>query len=213
MRTLIQLGKLRLYMLALATCGLLPLCGCTGAPSPLYAPAIPDDAGQAALAKYDANSDGVIGDGELDKSPALKSALRRIDQNNDGKISAEEINQRIAAWRRTEVAMFPVVVTVTMGGRPLSGAEVRIVPEAFLGEELKAASGTTGDRGTTVLRISDDPDERGCHLGLYRVEVSKKGADGRETVPDRYNAQSELGIEVAPDDPSLEKVNLNLSAQ
>jgi hypothetical protein len=39
---------------------------------------------------------------------------------------------------------------------------------------------------------------RGCHLGVYRVRISKKDAQGRETVPARYNTQTQLGIEVGP---------------
>jgi len=39
---------------------------------------------------------------------------------------------------------------------------------------------------------------RGCHLGAYRVRISKKDAQGRETVPARSNTQTQLGIEVGP---------------
>ena len=67
---------------------------------------------------------------------------------------------------------------------------------------MKAAEGTTRNDGTTHILISpSNPDEAGVHLGFYRVEISKKGADGKELIPARYNTESELGIEVARDDP------------
>lgn len=190
----------------------MPLCGCSGSPPPLLPPSLPSDAGQLAVKQLDSNGDGIVAADELSKSPALKSAISRIDANRDGQITAEEVNARIRVWRDSQLGIMPLLVTVRQRGQPLATAQVTIVPEPFLGQTIKSAQGTTNDRGTAILRISNEADERGVHLGFYRVEISKKDASGRETIAAQYNTQSEIGLEAAMDDPSLEHVKLNLAA-
>jgi hypothetical protein len=188
-------------------------CGCSGEPSPLLAPTIPRDAGDAAVKQYDSDADGAIGGDELAKAVSLGSALRRIDSDHNGKVSAAEINSRIQVWKDSKVGIMPMLVTVRQNGQPLSGAQVLLVPEPFLGSAVKPAQGTTNDRGTAILRISNEADERGVHLGFYRVEVSKKDSGGRESVAAKFNSQTEIGTEVATDDPKLEHLMLNVSAK
>src|SRR5690606_16850848 len=95
-------------------------------------------------------------------------------------------------------------------GRPLSDATVTLVPEAFLGDSVKPAQGVTDSTGTAHLRISDDPDEAGVHLGYFRVEVSKKGPDGKELIPERFNAHTEVGAEVTPDDAGSDRITVDI---
>ena len=64
----------------------------------------------------------------------------------------------------------------------------------------------------TNLKISDQPDESGVHLGFYRIEISKKTGQ-RETIPSPYNAQTELGIEVAADNPNLQGLTVDLRSR
>jgi len=45
----------------------------------------------------------------------------------------------------------------------------------------------------------------GIYLGLYRVEISKK-EDGRETIPAKFNSETTLAIEAAPDAPSSQRL-------
>jgi hypothetical protein len=34
----------------------------------------------------------------------------------------------------------------------------------------------------------------------YRIQVSKKGADGKETIPPQYNIETESGVEIGPEE-------------
>jgi len=49
---------------------------------------------------------------------------------------------------------------------------------------------------------TEQKNSRGVGLGLYRVRISKK-VDGQETIPARYNTETELGVEVAQDNGNL----------
>lgn len=190
--------------------GLVVALGCTGRPSRLEPPGVASDAAKAALEKFDGNGDGAIGGAELDRVPSLKRSLKRVDRNGDGKITADEIEQRLKVWSESGLALTRVVAVVKQDGRPLSDAQVTLVPEEFLGPALKPAKGTTDSTGTAHLKISSDPDEAGVHLGFYRVEISRKRPDGTEAIPPRYNTETEFGTEVASDDPSLDRVILEM---
>lgn len=200
----------RAALLTLAALWSLHALGCSGKPGRLEPPAIPSDAGQQAVTKYDANGNGAIDGDELGKVPALKASLKRVDANGDGQVTPEEITARIDAWRKSRVALTRVTATVRRDGRPLSDAVVTLAPESFLGDAVKAARGTTDNSGSTHLEISRSPDESGVQLGFYRIEVSKQGADGQEQIPARYNAETELGVEVTRDDPSSERITVDL---
>ena len=178
--------------------------GCSQTPARIEAPSISDHAGAAAVAEFDRDGDGAISGTELNAAPSVKAALRRIDINSDGKVTADEIDARIKAWRDTKIGLLRATVTVLKDGQPVSGAEVRLKPEAFLGTALQSATATTNESGMASLRVSDDPRGVGAQLGLYRIEVSKKSGD-LETIPVSYNAETELGVEIALDNPTIEK--------
>lgn len=202
---------LRKYVMLWATVGTAGvLAGCSNSPSSLRAPSINSNAGAAAVAEYDRNGDAVLGSTELDQSPPLKAALDRIDQDSDRQISADEIDRRIEAWQKSGVALTVVDVSVKMNGRPLKGAEVKLVPEKFLGEEIETATGRIDELGMAKIIISPEPETAGVRVGLYRVLISKIDA-GKETVPARYNEQTELGVEIAPDVPASRNLVFNLS--
>lgn len=200
----------RLSFVHLLSCTLLASLGCSGKPGRLLPPGIPDEAGQEAVTNYDANGNGAIDGDELGKVPALKVTLKRVDKNGDGQVTADEINERINAWRKSQVALSTFMLTVNRDGRPLSGATVTFVPEPFLGSSVKAAKGETRDSGSTRIEISRDPDESGVHLGYYRIEVSKLDPSGKELLPARFNAQTELGAEICRDDPNADKLTIDL---
>lgn len=185
--------------------------GCSGRPSRLHPPKIdPSGSAGGAIEKYDKNGDGAVARDELTAAPGLLVAFARIDFNNDGKITADELAARMNKWLESRLALSSMNARVRMNGAPLRDATVTIVPEAFLGEAVKPAKGTTDEEGFARVRISADPDENGVHLGFYRIEVSKQ-AGGKETIPAKYNANSELGVEVAPD--VLETQNLGIDLQ
>jgi EF hand domain-containing protein len=187
--------------------GVVCLCllytGCSsGQQSRLDAPGIDADAaGKQAIALYDANHDGVISGDELNKCPGIKSALKRFDTNGDGKVTAENIAGRIKKWQESKLAVISAVVTVTLDDNPLGDATVTFEPEPFLGPNVAKVSGKTTDRGVVVLQI-DPRTKPGMNPGIYKVRISKQ-VNGQETIPAGYNANTELGVEVAQDNPDV----------
>jgi hypothetical protein len=160
-------------------------------------------AGEEAIELCDANGDGTASGEELNKAPSLKSALKRLDTNGDGGASAEEIAARIGKWQEIGIGLMSFGCNVTLDGRPLSDAVVTFEPETFLGDEIKAASGTTNRYGGASATIAkeDRPDAKyppGMHLGFYKVKISKR-VSGKETIPAKYNEATVLGQEVSPD--------------
>jgi hypothetical protein len=190
----------------------LVIAGCSRGPSRLNPPAVSSDAGESAIQKYDENKDGALTIDELASSPGLKIAISRIDINNDRRITGEEIADRIENWRKSRLALSSMNARVRLDGMPLQNAEVTLVPEDFLGQAVKSASGTTEDDGFATIRISPDPDENGVHLGFYRIRVSKK-ANGKETIPTRYNEKTELGVEIAHDVLDTQNFGIDLRSR
>jgi hypothetical protein len=181
----------------LGACLLLPAAGCSE--SRVAAPRLsPEEAGKQALAAYDANGDGVLDEAELEKCPALKSCLTILDTDGDGRLSADEIAARVAAYQESKIGLAAFACQVTLDGRPLEGATVTLVPETFLGPGLKKASGVSDAQGWVRMQ-TEGAVVPGVACGLYRVEASKKDADGEEAIPASYNTQTVLGVEVAPD--------------
>jgi hypothetical protein len=160
----------------------------------------PESAGQQALAAYDSNHDGALDAKELEQCPALRDALKAADRDGDGRLSADEIAARITTYQASRIGLLACACQVTLDGRPLADATVSLVPEKFLGPDVKPASGVSDARGMVVLQ-TQGAEVPGVACALYRVEVSKKNAAGQETIPARYNTQTVLGLEVAPDTP------------
>jgi hypothetical protein len=186
---------------------MLPLASCAYGPPAVKGAAInASRASRTALEMHDTNSDGSISGEELDQSPGLKAALARVDADSNGAVTGNEIAERIKAWQQMGVAVMSFNVTVTLDGRPLSGATVTFEPEPFLGEGIQGASVVTDDYGSGGASIAeelrDDPMIPGMHLGLYRVKISKQEG-GRELVPLKYNEQTVLGQEVSRDVPEI----------
>jgi hypothetical protein len=177
---------------------LLGLLGCSGG-GRLTAPELsPEHVAAAALAEYDGNKDGYVDAKELEHCPALKNSLPAIDKDNDGRISAGEISDRLAFYKKVQMPMMAVGCDVTLEGKALANATVAFVPEKFMGPELKAATGVSGKNGTVELRL-EGTEMPGAYCGFYRVTISRKNAQGQESLPARYNTQTTLGQEVAPD--------------
>jgi hypothetical protein len=82
---------------------------------------------------------------------------------------------------------------VMHNGKPLEGAEVKFVPEKFLGENIPTGAGTTNENGYVAVSLPGEA--RGVPPGFYRVEITKPGL----SVPVKYNTDTVLGQEVAPD--------------
>jgi hypothetical protein len=187
--------------------------GCSGKPSRVSPPAIDSHgSAQIAIEEFDANHDGKIDGSELEKVPSIKVALARIDQNGDKAVSAEELAARIEGWKQSQLGILGFAVRVTLDGKPLNDATVTFTPEKFLGSHLKPAQGTTDSQGYTRPTI-DDPVLRSRHFagapyGFYRVEIS-----GSKPIPTRYNTQTTLGAEIAPDAMTAAPISFDLTSK
>lgn len=175
-----------------------PALGCSQGAKRILPPSIDaSSAGAEALELYDVDKDGKISGSELDRCPALGSAIAQFDSNSDQGISAEEIADRINAWEDARVGRLSVRCLVTRNGRPLSVADVRFVPEKFLGENVMPARGKTDESGLAIVGSEDSAGRvsRGVSPGLYRVEITKAG----EEIPAKYNTETTIGQQVAFD--------------
>jgi hypothetical protein len=161
---------------------------------PSYSPA---EAARQAILDYDQNGDGVLDAREVEKSPPLQHGFKDLDRNKDGKLSADEIAGELEGFRASGVALTAVACTVKLDGNPLVGATVTLVPERFLGPGFKPATGVTSSSGSVSLK-TEGQSLPGVALGFYRIEVSKKDAAGRETIPARYNVRTSLGETIRP---------------
>lgn len=192
------------------------LASCSYGPARVKQPGIDASrAGSLALEQYDKNGDDVVSGEELNAAPALKAALQRLDTNNDGGVSDDEIAERVKAWKAMQSGMTTVRMHFTLDGQPLVGAKVVLEPEAFLGDQVKTAYGTTTQFGDVSPSIP--PEERpapnlpgGAHFGLYKVRVSKT-VNGQETIPARYNTKTTVGQEVSYDDPGMKGNNITFA--
>ncbi len=173
---------------------------------------VPQAAGAQAVSEFDTNGNGAIDGPEWQQQPALKTSLKAADSDGDGQLTAGEIADRVAFYRRMGVGLMQVVCVITCDGQPLSGATVRLIPEKFLGSEIKPAEGTSDARGYVQLRTAGY-NRSGVHCGFMRITVSKLDAQGIETLPARYNAQTELGYEVSPDSQGVIELRLTRSRE
>jgi hypothetical protein len=166
-------------------------------------------AGKKAVETYDTDKNGTISPEEMKKSPGLEAARDVLDPAGQG-VKAPTITARIKIWQKNNVTRVPVTCTVLRNGKPLEGAEVKLVPESFLGPRLLTATGTTGRDGVTNLSVGVGPglsEAPGVPPGFYRVEVTKPGLD----LPAKYNSETALGVEVAYGTPAMtEGLQLNL---
>lgn len=179
--------------------------GCSRGPKS-FAPEIdPYAAAVAAVAQYDANGDGLISGLELDKAASLKSNLDKIDSDGDKALSADEIAARIRYWQKTKQlrTRTPIRCMVFHNKDILLDADVKLLPEKFLGDRMKIAKGKTGFNGVAVLNAENpDPgDPPGVGPGFYRVEITKTG----EEIPAKYNTETILGIDTSMDNPDMYK--------
>jgi hypothetical protein len=176
----------------------------------LRAPAInASAAGTEAIAMFDTNKDGKIDGAELDKCPGLKAALKQVDPAGQG-VTADLITARIKAWQNSNLARMSPRCQVMHNGQPLVGADVKFVPEKFLGQNMQVASGKTDKTGMVpILSVptKGPGDPPGVAPGFYRVEITAPGMN----IPAKYNTETTLGQEVARDAKKIqETITFNL---
>jgi hypothetical protein len=174
------------------------LVGCSRGPTAIHQPEFdPATASQQAITQYDTNQDGVLSEPELKACPGILLNRSIYDTDGDGKVSRQEIEERLRNLRLSGVGLSTLNVEVRFNGRPLSGAEVKLVPETYLGDEVKPAWGKTGRRGLAVMGVRDadlpaaEKGATGVHYGTYRVEITHP----QVALPPKYNIKSTLGYE------------------
>lgn len=174
----------------------------------------PADAAAAAFEQLDKNSDGQLDDAELKAAPALASAKTRYDGDSSGTLSAAEIESGIRRWAEGQLGAVSVPFTITLDGRPLDDAQVRLIPAPFLGEASKGAV-SEYRRGSGFLALAPEDRPAGAPNiplmmpGLYRVEITHPSAK----IPARYNTATTLGIEIAQDTISAGGVTWALTSK
>ena len=174
--------------------------GCTGRPRPLKPPKYkPAATAKATLELYDANDDGLLSKEELASCPAILQAIKKFDTDQDGSVSEIEIQSRVQYWRDSGMGVQTSSFQVFLDGRPLPNAQVVLDPEPFLAHLCPTATCATTKGGAASPNAPADqlPDgiSYGMRCGLYKLRVTHPQVD----IPSRYNTDTELGIEVAPD--------------
>jgi hypothetical protein len=189
--------------------------GCPRGQPRVYPPSInATAAGLKAIEMYDTNKDGMLSGMELDQCPGLKAACTRprfgsstLDPAGTGEITAEMIANRIRVWQASRVGRVSGVrCLVTHNGELLEGAEVKFVPEPFLGQNMLTATGVTNRFGMAILSVPGGG-LSGVPPGFYRVEITKPARPAKPgepakaglDIPVKYNTQTILGQEVAND--------------
>jgi hypothetical protein len=146
------------------------------------------------LAKADANNDGVLTAGEHTAIPAVATAAAQLDADRDDRLSQEELRRWLESVRDSKVAITSFTAIVTHLGKPLGNVTVKLVPEPFMGPEMRAAEGVTDASGAASVTIPGSK-YPGVNCGFYRVEITGRG-NGGQMLPPHYNTKTELGTAV-----------------
>lgn len=195
---------LALWTLGLAVTG----CG-SRRPARLAAPSFSaEQAATAILTRADTNSDGSIDAGEASRVAALKQAIRDLDSDGDKRLARAELLRWFEEILRSRVAINPLGLTITHRGKPLANAQVQLVPEDFLGPGVSIATGTTDAAGLVRPAIAGSQ-HTGVNCGLYRIEISGRGNDGRP-LSARFNTATTLGLAVGGHVPQSGLVTIAL---
>ena len=175
------------------------LAGCSGAPGRISTPAVDaQDAARQAIELHDRDDDGQLNSEELTASPPLVDAMVAYDTNDDGMLSQEELVAGIESWGGRGVGATVLPFTLRLDGRPLAGANVKLVPAPFLGNAVSPATGVSDEAGSGSLDI--DAENRPANVpknlpvvqpGLYLVEITHPSI----AIPEIYNTSTTLGIE------------------
>jgi hypothetical protein len=193
----------------------LGLTGCNGGPKRVDPIALSGaQIAAEALKQFDKDSSGDLSRQELSELPSVLSVLAQYDKDSNESLTAAEIEERIARWQQLKVGLVNCSFTITLDGKALQKADVELVPEAICGGTLPRCKGKTDDLGRVTLSpVADDPNAKstqglpGVPPGLYKVIVVHPKLSNLT----KYNSQTTLGIQVAPDDPDLMRLNMALS--
>ena len=180
------------------------LAGCSSRPAAVSPVDVdPGAASSQAIKLYDKNRDGALSDGELSAVPGIAKHKSLYDGDGDGSVSEAEIEKRLELWSDQGLGFRALNVVLVVDGRPLPGATLVFDPEPYLGPNVKRATGTTDASGMASLAVAveDMPPELanlpidGVMGGTFKVRVTHPTLK----LPARFNAETELGEEIAFD--------------
>lgn len=186
----------------------LAVLGCSGAPPPVPpAKYKPEEMAAAAMAQYDKNHDGKLDEKELEACPALRKLLANLDKEDMPYLTEKDIADRLEQFEKSKVGLMGTRCRVTNGGSPMPGVTVTFIPEAFMGEGIKPATGVSDDFGMVEMAVAGE-DVPGVSLGYYRVEASLKNESEKELIKPRFNTETILGQEVQNRRPDVLHIEL-----
>ena len=178
-------------------------CGVIGGSSIKPTSVNPSRAASATIELLDKDANGLLTASELAASPGLLSSLADCDTSGDKQLDRDEIAARLSEMYSDGASLTSFDCRVLLDNRPLKGAEVRLVPESFLGDAVKAGSGVTDGAGNVSIGIADEdlPEAaRGLkkmQVGIFRVEITHPSVK----IPAKFNTQTILGHTILPTDP------------
>ena len=163
----------------------------------------PSSASSEAMELYDKDGDGAIAGEELNAVPGIKRHLQHYDRDGDERVTRDEIAARLQDWGNNQLALMGRTYVIMLDGQPLSGATVTLVPEPYLGENVKPASGITGPTGLTRMSHAEEDLPKsangrpipGVKAGTFKIQITHPSRQ----IPAKYNTSTELGDEVAYD--------------
>jgi len=189
--------------------------GCSDTPSRLQQQTLnSSSAAEEAIKANDKDGDGNLSAIELDGIPSIKSDLNQFDLDKNQSVNASEIAARIDRWQALKVALVPCSFVVKLDGKPLPDAEVKLEPEPFFASSLPMCEGKTDAGG----RVSPSKNETagsdpsagltGVPPGLYKLKITHPKLNKLA----KYNTETVLGLQVAPDNPNLMLLEFSLSS-
>lgn len=169
------------------------LSGCSNGPPRAEAPDwSPSSMASAAIEQLDASGDSQVDRDEVLAAPGLMDAFEILDTDSSGTLSESEIEARFRLYEELREAFITTRLRIHMNGRPLRGAFVKLIPEAFQGDSLLPASGTTDDNGQVSPRTEGKPFPA-MQPGFFRVELYRD-----ESAKEPIVVKSPLGVESTP---------------
>jgi hypothetical protein len=181
----------------------LALLGCSSGPKRIAAPDVsPAGLASRIISDYDADGNGSASKTELEKVRSLIDRFAAYDADNSGELSESELETGLNRVFDGRTGVMGAYCKVTRNDKPLSGAIVYFVPEAFFDDALEVAGGVTAADGVARMSIpienlpANAPKQQGLvQPGLYFVEVKHPSL----TIPEQYNTKTILGKEVSPE--------------
>ena len=182
------------------------ISGCSNTPPAVKMPPLdPDAIASKALEEYDSDGNGELSKAELDGCPGIRDSIELYDTDGNNAVSGDEIKARAEKWIADKGALLSFVCSVTLKGRALVGATVKLVPEDFMGGAISPAEGVVEQTGSAIIAVAEealDPAQQGrrikaVNVGVYKVEITHPNP--KVKVPAKYNTETTLGIEIAGD--------------